>query len=786
MTSRTLLRMALAMGLVSAADAAWTQDGPPCLEAQRSDDGWVWVPCRQPTRAPEVDRPRATRGQRRQRDADSAEPAPARLTEPRPEPLLRYPLDAEAGDVVVEADELVLEADRKAVLEGNVILTMGDQRVLADRVEYRRDDQFAVAEGDIRYRDDDVVITAPVVEVDTARNAASLRDLEYQLQRGRGRGEAEAARLMSEAETSELDDVTFTTCEPDDVDWFLKAGEMRLDHGAGRGTARDMTLRFKSVPLFYLPYATFPLDDRRATGFLYPSFGSSSDNGFDFRLPFYWNIRPNMDATISPRFISDRGLLMEGEYRYLTRRGAGELYFEYLPDDDDTGDDRGMFDYIHRHRISSRWTGLIDLHNVSDSAYFEDFRDSLLASSTSYLRSRAELLGIGTYWEFSASLEDFQTIDDDIRPTQEPYQRLPRLYFDAEWPLSPLFNAGLDSELVYFERDVGESGSRFDLYPYLEMDLRRAAWYLRPRVGYRYTGYELDDRQDNDQPSRSLPIASLETGLFFERDAGSRIQTLEPRLYYLYVPFESQSDLPQFDTSALTFGFSQLFRDNRFSGADRQGDANQVSLALTTRILDRTSGTELFSASVGQIVYLRDQRVQLAGRPPRDNDTSAFIAEATSRLFRNWRLTAGFQYDPESSDVDQGLLRLQRRTESSLWNFSYRRRRDVIGRDSLEQLDLSFMFPLGEQISLIGRWNYSLQDDTSLEALGGFSYEACCWAVRLLGRRYVQSQDGTKDNAIYLELELKGLGSLGRRTGTLLENAILGYRSRDDDLDYGL
>ena len=793
MNSRPTLLLAVLLALICQDAAAQSGQETPCLEARRTASGWEWVACESPRAEP----PEAKVETRPVEDLPPVDLQPSPMDpeadvdegeEPQRQVLLRYPLDAEAGDVVVEADKGFVDADENAILEGNVILAMGDQRVLADRVEYRRDDQFAIAEGDIRYSDSDVVIQSPVVEVDTASNTAQLRDLTYEIRRGGGRGTADAARLQSETDITDLEGVTFSTCEPEDLDWYLRADRITLDHDAGRGTARDMSLRFKNVPLFYLPYASFPIDDRRATGFLYPGFGSSSDNGFDFSLPYYWNIRPNMDATFTPRLISDRGLLMEGEYRYLTRRSYGEVYFEYLPDDDDTGDDRGMFDYYHRTRFTSRWTGLVDLHNVSDSAYFEDFRDSLLASSTSYLRSRAELLGIGTYWEFSASLEDYQTVDEDILPSQEPYQRLPRFYFDAEWPLTRSISAGVDTELVNFDRDIGEVGTRFDVYPYVELDLQRSAWYVRPRVGYRYTGYDLDDRDDNDQPSRGLPVASLESGLFFERDSGGdRVQTLEPRIYYLYVPFEEQGDLPQFDTSDLTFGFGQLFRDNRFSGADRQGDANQISLALTTRVLDRSSGDELFTASIGQIVYFRDQRVQLAGRPARDDDTSAFIAEVTSRPFRHWTVGMGLQYDPETSDIDQGLLRLQRRTDRSIWNFGYRRRRDVIGRDSLEQVDVSFYAPLGERINVIGRWNYSLQEDTTLEALAGFEYEACCWALRLMGRRYVRNQDGDKRNGIYLELELKGLGSLGRRTGNLLENAILGYRNRrDEDWEYGL
>jgi LPS-assembly protein len=701
---------------------------------------------------------------------------------PPPAPLL--PLDRDDAEVVVDASNADLSREGVSVMSGHVSLTRADQTLETDRLTLYHDRDEVAAEGSVRYSDRDLSLSADSATMDLAADTADLEQVDYELTAGFGRGTASGARMQGEGRTW-LSDVTFTTCPRGNSDWQLSAKEMTLDHETGEGEARGLGLRFKGVPLLYLPWASFPLDDRRKSGFLFPSIGSSDDDGLDLAIPYYWNIAPNQDATLSPRWISDRGAMLQGEYRFLTSNSFGELDVQYMPDDDRFIDPVANSDDSHRAyasfrnvtRLGENWIADVDLRHVSDEQFFEDFGNSLTASSISFLRSRAELRTQGEWWRGALMLDAYQTLDRDITPAREPFDRLPRFYFEGTKPLggSNLY-LQIGAEAAAFDRDFGLEGNRVDLYPRLSWPIYRPAGYLLPTVGVRYTGYDLD-RADNDSPSRTTPIATMEGGLVFERGlSNGRVQTLEPRIHYLYVPFEDQSDLPTFDTTELTFSFNQLFRSNRFTGADRQTDANQLSLALTTRIIDSSKGRQVLDASIGTIAYFRDQRVQLAGMPVQDQDTSPIVGEVNWRPTDFWRLALGVQWDPEDDELQQGLVDVRYSAgEGRIFNLAYRRRVGFV-----EQVDLSALWPLNEEWSVVGRYNYSLLDDQLLEGLLGFEYDSCCWAVRFMGRRFIRNQDGDARNGVYFELELKGLGSLGRSTERVLERAILGYQQQDN------
>jgi LPS-assembly protein len=688
-------------------------------------------------------------------------------------------VDRENSDIQIEAGKVDLSKEGVSVLRSGVILQRADQHLKANQVTLFREDDLVVAEGEVSFSDDKLSLSAAdaIMELDADRT--NLNQVEYKILSSHARGAASTAQLDGDNSQTRLTDVTFTTCPVGNTDWQFSAKEMDLDHETGVGRARGLGLRFKYVPLFYLPYASFPLDDGRKSGMLFPTIGSSSDNGIDLAVPFYWNIAPNQDATFTPRFISDRGIMAQGEYRYLSENSFGLLDVQYMPDDDLLDIHRSYSTFRSVSRLGSTWVADIDLRHVSDDQFFEDFGNSLATSSISFVRSRAELRAQGDWWQGQLMFDTYQTVDRDIQQRQEPYERLPRLYFTSSRAVGQSnFYLGMGAEAVDFSRDVGEQGSRIDLYPTLGYPVYRPAYYLLPSVGLRHTSYQLD-RSIDDSPTRTTGIASVEGGLFFERETsrGSKwLQTLEPRFYYLYVPFESQANLPRFDTTDLTFSFNQLFRTNRFTGGDRQGDANQLSLALTTRVTDQNNGRQVVDASIGTIVYFSDQKVQLRNDIASEADTSPLVAEINYRPVDAWRLSIGIQYDPEDHETDVGQFSVQRADSAGrIFNLAYRLR---LG--SVEQVDASFLLPLRDNWKLIGRWNYSLLDDTSLEALAGFEYESCCWAVRAMGRRYLRNQEGDKRNAIYFELELKGLGSLGRNTEQVLERAILGYRGRNN------
>ena len=337
------------------------------------------------------------------------------------------------------------------------------------------------------------------------------------------------------------------------------------------------------------------------------------------------------------------------------------------------------------------------------------------------------------------------------------------------------------TEIVNFDRNVGVTGWRLDALPSIELPFESAGWFVRPAAAWEYTRYSLKDTapgQAEDQ-TRSLPIASFDTGMIFERPlkAGDNlVSTIEPRLLYVYVPFRNQDDLPVFDTIVPDLNLVQLFRKNRFLGVDRIGDTNQVSLGITTRILNSNDGRELLTATIGQARYFSDQLVTLPDTPMFENDTSDYLAELGVQLFNAWNLHFGHQWGDGDRGTIQSEARLQYRPQGNkIVNLAYRFR-----RDSLEQGDVSFSWPLNEKWNVVGRYNYSFRDREPLEEFAGFEYESCCWGVRMVYRRFLSTRDGTRDTSFGLQLVLKGMTSLGTAADKMLERGILGYSSELD------
>lgn len=688
---------------------------------------------------------------------------PTQAVAPLPPPPVR-----EGVPVDVEAD-FGFNQGSQAVLEGRVKLTRADQELLADQLVYDQLTGRGRAEGGVRYTDYATTFTAQSMAYDLTENRSELDALRYQLRNSSGRGEADHAEMVGEQLA--LDNVVFTTCPDGDNGWALVADEMTLDRASGRGLARGAKLKFKNLPLLYLPAASFPIDDRRQSGFLYPTLGSSNDNGLDLSVPYYWNIAPNQDATLTPRLISDRGLMLEGQYRYLNQRwGRGQIDWQYLPDDDLTNRDRGYARFSHRGQVTDHWATAIEINDVSDVRFFEDFGESLAGASPSYLRSRLELFRRGSWWRAGILFDDYEIVDPAVTANLEPYARLPRATFVGRRDLNNNLHLETEFEAAWFDRDEGLEGSRLDWSAFISRPWYQPGYYVIPRFGLRHTAYDLK-RDVNDNPTRTLPIASVEAGLAFERALSSgRRQTLEPRFQLLYVPFEDQSELPEFDTRELTFSYGQLFRTNRFTGADRQADARQLSLGLTTRVFD-AAGRSPFEATLGTIVYFDELQVQRSDQAAVDIDSSPVVAELRYRPSQRWSLGTTLQWDPEDERTEQAVFDARFRSdEGRLLNFSYRQRRNL-----LEQLDASALWPVNERWKVLGRWNYSLREDTTLEALAGVEYSSCCWAIRLFGRQYLRNDQGDKRTGLLLELELKGLGSLGRGSQRLLERAILGY-----------
>jgi LPS-assembly protein len=581
-----------------------------------------------------------------------------------------------------------------------------------------------------------------------------------------------------------LKDVSYTTCPVNSTDWEIFAEQVDLDQEEGRGVARNAKVELKGVPILWTPWLSFPLDDRRKSGLLVPSFGITEETGIDISTPYYWNIAPDKDATIVPRFMSDRGVMLGGEFRYKNSNNRGTLTGEYLPRDNEfNNEDRYLVGFRHRGNPLPRLETSIKASEVSDDFYFDDFGKNLVQTSQTNLERTAAAAYHGRGWNLGLMVQNYQTIDPTISPKKRPYEQLPRVVFDtapAGRLLGLKFDANAEANFFKHSGNTLVEGSRFDIQPRISLPINRPGWYVDPAVSVRYTAYNLDNTAagENTSPSRTTPVVSLDAGSFFERNSrwGNTdfVQTLEPRLFYLYVPDEDQDDIPIFDTSDYDFNFWTLFRENRFSGPDRMGDANQLALALTSRFLNPASGVQQFSLSIGSLLYFQDRDVTLPGEPIETDSSSNIIGEMTLALTHNWSAKAETQWNPHDSEFDRNGLHLQYRKGSrQLVNLAYRYRRGI-----QEQTDISMLWPLGKSWHLVGRWYYSLLDNTTLEAMGGLGYESCCWSVQLVGSSFVRNLN-SRSNAIFLQVELKGLGNLVNTVDKALERGILGYESLD-------
>lgn len=647
---------------------------------------------------------------------------------------------------------------------GEVELRRADQLISTDLLLYDPAKKTATMPGKMYYEDSMLHLNSANANYSFLDEQGHFTMVDYGLVGSSARGSA-AELTLDSGNHSLLRQMQFTTCAGESPEWLLTARKLELNFDTGVGEAWGAKLKFFNVPIFYLPYISFPIDDRRKSGFLYPYLSVASGNGVEFSIPYYWNIAANQDATITPRYFTQRGAMLTGEYRLLTRRTRNTLNFDYMPDDKITGDNRYHYLFVHSGTFNSQWRSRIRVDRISDTEYFQDFGDSLLATSRQYLKSAAGIYGSGHYWKLAVTVDDFQVVDKLISTFREPYSRVPRVVFDLDRPLGLKgMQLQLDAELVYFDRnvDIGATGARFDIFPRIEWDLKTSWGYLRPRAGYRYTRYELDwnGLPGDTSPDRGTEIISIDTGMFLQRERkNGLLQTLEPRLFYLYVPNKDQTAIPNFDSAPFTFGFSQLFHYNRFTGADRQSDANQLTLALTTRTINSASGNELWSLSLGQIIFFEDQRVTTELGPPLDDSASPFIGELIYHPGRRLSARIGAQWNWQQDQIDVAILGIAYSTAGGTrLGAEYRFR-----RNDLDQVDLRYYQPINARWRVSSRVVYSLEGSELLAAEAGFEYDSCCWALRFMGKRFLRNRAGDHRDSIFVQLILKGLTSIGSR-----------------------
>lgn len=765
-------------------------------------------------------------------------------------------------------------------LTGNVLLSQSSLQLSGDQAELDQHSGLGRLTGNVSLRDRDLLVVGDQAELQLDNGEALIENAEYVMHPIQSRG---AASYIKRQETGivRLKNGSFTSCSPGNNDWQLHSNNITLDPESGFGSATNVTLRVKDLPILYLPYINFPIDDRRKSGFLYPEVSYSFRKGLNLTTPYYISLAPHMDATLYPNYSSKHGLHTEGEFRYLTEQGTGTLGAAWLGDDredkrklqSEYRNDRWMYTWQHQHKFNERLQAEVDYTDLSDPYYFQDLDSNVRESSTTTVDQRARLRWRGDSYTAGLNLHAYERANiSDITP----YNKLPQLTLDGRLPGNwGGLQLAYQSELVRFEHSLKKGqyidqdglpsvwrdaqlkgldraeGNRLHIEPTLSLPMNWSWGFVKPSIKYAYTKYDLEldkrgketllqNRPLKKTPSRSLPIYTVDSGLYFDRPTqlfGKHFtQTLEPRLMYLYVPYKEQGDLPLFDSSESAFSYASLWRDNRFSGRDRIGDTNQFSLGLTWRWLE-DSGFERQQLGIGQAYYLADRKVLLsledtsnAGTRPykkqyKDyaNNTASRSPYAMQYMYRfnqDWRLNADWAWDPNEHQTRTGSLMFNYQPADNLnkiFNVGYRYKNDGVYFDEnqgryvtgssdyvqklpdgttkvykdfykIKQTDTSFMWPVLPRWSAIGRWQYDHNRNRTLDAYGGFEYSSCCWRVRLIQRYWVHYDERTTspednrrpDHGIFLQIILKGLGGVsGNKIGTFLEEGIPGFERRE-------
>lgn len=680
--------------------------------------------------------------------------------------------------IFISAQRLQGVPDKQVDAVGEAELRRLGYRVFAERMSYFPESSEVSAAGHVKLEQRGDVLEGPALRLNLDTERGHMEKPRMSLIETGGRGSGE--RLLFEGENKfRMQKASYTTCPADQEDWYLKVGDLEIDRNRQVGVARNASVWFKDVPLLYMPWMDFSLNQTRKSGLLAPVFGSTTEGGAELTLPYYWNIAPNLDATLAPRVMTKRGLMLNNELRYLEPRYRGIVHADALPNDRITRRSRYGLSLLHTQDFTRGWSGSLNLQKVSDDDYFRDLSNTLAATSQTHLQRMGALGYIGTWWDGApwsaqAKIQRWQTLQDPKAPVLPPYSRAPQLYVGGSKPGFRGADFDAYGSFVDFSHPTLVSGTRTVAYPSVSYPLYTAFGTLTPKLGLHYTRYKLDSSTTtpNTDATRTLPIFSLNAGTVFERDISlggeAFLQTLEPRAYYVYIPFRNQSRLPVFDTGETDFNFAQIFTENRFGGEDRINDANQVTLALTSRLL-QPDGNERLRLAFGQRINLTSQRVFLTAPAARRN-RSDFLAALTGRITSAWQLDAGLQYNPEDQVNEKLNLTARYRPEpNKVANFSYRNT-----RKTLEQVDASAQWPLSSRWYGVGRMNYSLPDSRILEGLAGLEYNAGCWVLRLVAQRFVTATQETA-NAVFLQLELNGLANIGADPMEVLRKAIPGY-----------
>ncbi len=683
------------------------------------------------------------------------------------------------GPLFLTADRIESNAPGIIEASGRVEARQAGQNFFADWMLYDTTLNEVQARGQVRLEQPALLVEGDSLKLNLNDYSGELTQPVYQFTAQPGRGDASRIDFIDKNNYT-LQDATYTTCPVDNDDWFLKVRDLDIDKTRNVGTAHNASLHFLGVPILYTPWMNFPLDNARKTGVLAPTIGTTERSGLDILVPYYLNLAPNYDATLYPRLLSKRGIQLGGEFRYLLNDLRGENRLEYLPNDNEVDRSRWSVSLNNTYRLNANTYAGMLYSRVSDDDYFRDLSNLISITSISHLNREAWVSTQHAHWNAELRAQSFQTLQDSTAaPIAEPYARLPHARLGVARSLGYGLEFRLESEATRFAHPTQTEGTRVLAYPTLRLPLTSSFGFLTPQIGWHSSYYALDDSVAEQRITRNLPIFSLDSGVYMDRPfrfAGRDYeQTLEPRAYYVFAPYRDQDAIPVFDTALLDFSYAQMFTENQFIGGDRINDANQLTLAVTSRFIEAASGLERLQVTLGQRYYFSTQQVTLPGVEPRTTDATDLLLAVSGQITRDWRIDTAWQFDTQNgATIRQNLGASYRPGPGRAVNLGYR----FIDQTS-EQIDLSAQWPLGKRWYGMFRYNYSIQDNKLVEGLAGLEYNGGCWVIRGVFQRLATKENQSTD-ALFFQLELNGMGRLGSNPLDVLKQSVPGYRPSNE------
>ena len=684
------------------------------------------------------------------------------------------------NNLSIEAGSIQAELGGRVDIQEQIRVSTGLSTITAEEASYDEEAGVLQIPKSVVFENPDLIIFGENAKILIKEKTAVIEGADYQILSIPARGTASQIKVEN-GKNIELGGVTYSTCTSIDNSWALSAKKLVINSQTGEGKARNLIFRFKEIPIIYLPYLSFPTTDQRKTGLLTPNLGRSSKRGLEISLPYYWNLAPNIDLTTTPTLMAKRGIQLSSELRFLTEKHEGKTLIDFLPNDDKYNKkNRTYISHGQTIHFSSNWRMKLDGEYASDNRYFEDLTGTMISTSRTHLLREIQLEKFSENWFMEVGMDHYQMIDDSIIDEERPYRRLPYFNFSGFWHNNKLgLDYALDSEVVFFEKPETIRGSRIHMMPEISAPLNFNGIEITPSIAMDVTKYNLHNSNQNylsnstTSPERVVPIYSLDLSGVFQKTwkNGGYLQTLEPRILGVYIPYRNQDDFPIFDTILPDMNLIQMFRKNRYVGQDRLGDTSQITYGITTKLFAANKTMPLLGFTLGQVRYFKDRKVALPAEKKLTEDSSGYMAMMNMKLNKNWSIKLGHMWNTYSNKSMKTTARFQYKSEQSeIFNLAYRYRRNM-----LKQLDASFSWPVRDHWNVVGRYNYSILERKVLEQFVGLEYESCCWGIRVISRKHLAYRNGDTDTSFSIEFVFKGLSDIGDPVENLLDRGILGY-----------